>query len=217
MILPHQPLQSLPHASLADRLVSAPHVHDPTRAERERTALAAVAAADPSLAPLRVLLGQAPIASLLDGVFSGSPFLTRLIARYPGDLQRCLCSAPEQLAAMLSGELQAACVVAPNRAQVMHALRRYKSQIALLTALADLGGVWPVLAVTRTLAEAADAAVRAALGHVFAMAQDRGDWLDAGPDPAACSGYFVLAMGKHGAFELNYSSDIDLIVFYDPA
>ena len=33
--------------------------------------------------------------------------------------------------------------------------------------------------------------------------------------PAAGSGYIVLAMGKMGAFELNYSSDIDLIVFYD--
>ena len=35
--------------------------------------------------------------------------------------------------------------------------------------------------------------------------------------PQAGSGYVVLAMGKMGAFELNYSSDIDLIVFYDPA
>ena len=35
--------------------------------------------------------------------------------------------------------------------------------------------------------------------------------------PQHGSGYIVLAMGKMGAFELNYSSDIDLIVFYDPA
>ena len=34
--------------------------------------------------------------------------------------------------------------------------------------------------------------------------------------PTKGSGYIVLAMGKMGAFELNYSSDIDLIVFYDP-
>ena len=34
-----------------------------------------------------------------------------------------------------------------------------------------------------------------------------------GPVP----GLFVLAMGKGGAFELNYSSDIDLIVFFEPA
>src|SRR5262249_13289561 len=35
--------------------------------------------------------------------------------------------------------------------------------------------------------------------------------------PAQGSGYIVLAMGKMGAGELNYSSDVDLIVFYDPA
>src|SRR4029079_9083759 len=34
--------------------------------------------------------------------------------------------------------------------------------------------------------------------------------------PEEGSGHIVLAMGKMGAFELNYSSDIDLIVFYDP-
>ena len=33
--------------------------------------------------------------------------------------------------------------------------------------------------------------------------------------PEEGSGYVVLAMGKMGAFELNYSSDIDLIVLYD--
>ena len=34
--------------------------------------------------------------------------------------------------------------------------------------------------------------------------------------PEEGSGHIVLAMGKMGAGELNYSSDIDLIVFYDP-
>ena len=38
------------------------------------------------------------------------------------------------------------------------------------------------------------------------------------PDrPEEGSGLIVLAMGKMGAGELNYSSDIDLIVFFDPA
>ena len=52
----------------------------------------------------------------------------------------------------------------------------------------------------------------AAVDFLFAQARAKGDWL--APNSA---GYIVLAMGKHGAFELNYSSDIDLIVFYDPA
>ena len=45
----------------------------------------------------------------------------------------------------------------------MRALRLFKSDIALLTALCDLGGVWPVMTVTRRLSEAADAAVAAAV------------------------------------------------------
>ena len=51
----------------------------------------------------------------------------------------------------------------------------------------------------------------------FRAAIAKGDWLG-GDDTAAeaNSGYIVLGMGKHGARELNYSSDIDLIVFYEP-
>jgi [glutamine synthetase] adenylyltransferase / [glutamine synthetase]-adenylyl-L-tyrosine phosphorylase len=46
----------------------------------------------------------------------------------------------------------------------------------------------------------------------------KGDILPAEPHaPEAASGYIVLGMGKYGARELNYSSDIDLIVFYEPA
>ena len=68
------------------------------------------------------------------------------------------------------------------------------------------------MTVTRRLSEAADAAVTAAVRFLFRQAAPGGDWLSREPD-----GYIVLAMGKHGAFELNYSSDIDLIVFYDLA
>src|SRR5262249_36681466 len=64
----------------------------------------------------------------------------------------------------------------------------------------------------------ADAAVGAAVDHLLADARRRGRVKT--PDashPAKGSGYFVLAMGKMGAGELNYSSDIDVIVFYDGA
>ena len=94
----------------------------------------------------------------------------------------------------------------------MRALRVYKNDVALLTALCDLAGVWPVMTITRRLSEAADAAVTAAVGFLFRQAAKAGDWQGDGP-----AGYIVLGMGKYGAFELNYSSDIDLIVFYDLA
>src|SRR6185312_15527165 len=106
----------------------------------------------------------------------------------------------------LTRDLTAAVAAASTPADAMRALRLFKADIALLTALCDLAGVWPVMAVTRHLSQAADAAVTAAVSFLFRQAAQAGDWL--ADDPA---GYIVLGMGKYGAFELNYSSDIDLI------
>src|SRR5207237_3195503 len=96
-------------------------------------------------------------------------------------------------------------------------LLQLKAELHLLTALADLGGVWPLDAVTGALTRFADAAVAAALtvaaraelaaGRLNGLGQGR-----EGPVP----GWFCIAMGKRGAFELNYSSDIDVSVFFEP-
>ena len=100
----------------------------------------------------------------------------------------------------------------------MRLLRRMKAEAALLIALADIGGVWPVMRATRALTDLADTAVDAAARFVLAEAARAGRLTPKDKaQPQHGSGYIVLAMGKMGAFELNYSSDIDLIVFYDPA
>ena len=100
----------------------------------------------------------------------------------------------------------------------MHLLRRMKAEAALLIALADIGGVWPVMRAARALTDLADTAVDAAARFVLAEAARAGRLTPKDKtQPQIGSGYIVLAMGKMGAFELNYSSDIDLIVFYDPA
>ena len=97
-------------------------------------------------------------------------------------------------------------------------LRRMKGEAALLIALADIGGVWPVMRAARALTDLADKAVDAATRFVLAEAARAGRLLpEDKSQPQTGSGYIVLAMGKMGAFELNYSSDIDLIVLYDPA
>ena len=93
-----------------------------------------------------------------------------------------------------------------------------KAEAALLIALADIGGVWPVMRATRALTDLADSAVDAAARFALAEAARAGRLSPKDKArPQDGSGYIVLAMGKMGAFELNYSSDIDLIVFYDPA
>ena len=100
----------------------------------------------------------------------------------------------------------------------MQLLRRMKSEAALLIALADIGGVWPVMQVTAALTDLAVASVQAALRFVLRQEAARGRLSPPTLEtPEDDSGLVVLAMGKMGAGELNYSSDIDLIVFFDPA
>jgi [glutamine synthetase] adenylyltransferase / [glutamine synthetase]-adenylyl-L-tyrosine phosphorylase len=198
--------------ALIDRLRQAPIVHDRQQAERVLAELAEAAQRTAALTPLAASLQRAPVRNLLAGIFGASSFLTAMIERDPARLLAALMAAPEAHFDALCRTAQAASAAATNTADVMRALRHFKAEVALLTALCDLAGVWPVMTVTRHLAQAADAAVAAAVRFLFRQARERGDWLSGEPD-----GYIVLAMGKYGAFELNYSSDIDLIVFYDLA
>ena len=101
-------------------------------------------------------------------------------------------------------------------AQAMTLLRQFKQNTALSIALYDIARIEPVEQIVRRITIAADCAVQAAVSYLFAQSQQAGQLdLREGADAAKTSGYFVLAMGKQGGFELNYSSDIDLIVLYD--
>ena len=95
-------------------------------------------------------------------------------------------------------------------------LRIAKRRTALLVALADLGGAWDLDAVTGALTDLADRAVALALTALVAAEVARGKLPGVTADDVPeAAGMFVLAMGKMGARELNYSSDIDLIVLFD--
>lgn len=151
--------------------------------------------------------------SLLDGVFGNSPYLTRLILKNPPVLAEVLTSEPEQLLGRLIARTQKASA-AQDLDSLMSALRREKQFAALLTALCDVGGVWAIGDVTEALSRFADAAIGAAVQFLLAREVTAGR-LQRVPD--AGSGLIVLAMGKYGAYELNYSSDVDLIIFFDKA
>ena len=98
----------------------------------------------------------------------------------------------------------------------MRLLRRMKAEAALLIALADIGGVWPVMRVTRRADRAGRCRGRRRRRHLLGRcgAPRAARPVDPAQPTQGC-GHIVLAMGKMGAGELNYSSDIDLIVFYD--
>jgi [glutamine synthetase] adenylyltransferase / [glutamine synthetase]-adenylyl-L-tyrosine phosphorylase len=203
---------TLTDAPLHSRIAAAPVVHDRARAERVLCDLARRCSTEPELAALAPLVATPPLRDLLTGIFGASPYLTSLIERNPASLLAALAQSPERRFAVLSRHLAAVLAAADTTAHAMRALRVFKNDIALLVALCDLAGLWPVMMVTQRLSEAADAAVGAAVRFLFRQARKAGDWLSEEP-----SGYIVLAMGKYGAFELNYSSDIDLIVLYDLA
>lgn len=155
-------------------------------------------------------------AGLIAGVLAGSPYLSALMKRDLQRLEGVLDAAPEVLFAARVSELSAALRETRALPDLMRELRRFKGEMALLIALCDLAGIWPVMEVTRRLSLVADAILQGGVRALFALATAKGDWLCSDrAEPDVGSGYIVLAMGKYGAYELNYSSDIDLIVFYE--
>lgn len=172
--------------------------------DEEIRAFARHCVADPAAGPL------------LAGLFGGSPFLADAVLAEPGVLRLFLEQGPDAAHASLRAELGE--IATHDRTRLMAALRRARRRHALLIALADLSQAWPVERVTEALSDLADAAVRLALEHILQEGAKRGELAGDGETPRAeRAGVFVLAMGKHGARELNFSSDIDLIVLFDEA
>ena len=150
----------------------------------------------------------------LGPVFAASPYLFGLARRRPEQLRDILAEPPE---ARLAAILSATAATQGGADEVKTPLRRLKAELHLLTALCDLGGVWDLDQVTAALSAFADASVQAALSAVAQDLRARGRLISTPEDAAGpVPGLFGLAMGKHGARELNYSSDIDISLFYDP-
>jgi len=200
-----------------ERISALPKVYDQPKAEQSLDDLAVAISADASLGELGDLIaGDKQVRGLLEGICGDSPYLTSLILRDPACLLKCLTSDPADYLRQLAGALDKAIAGAPAQSTVMASLRDYKRRVALGVALADIGGVWSVSEVTQALSDAADHSVACAVRALLADAARTGDLLPANPQaPDEGCGYFVLGMGKLGAGELNFSSDIDLIVFFD--
>ncbi len=129
-----------------------------------------------------------------------APFLARALDRLP-DLTALLAAGQGEAA------LAWAKAAGAGEADVGVALRRERQALALALAIGDLAGAFPLLQVTGELSAFADRALDAAIAEgIRRRAPDS--------EPA---GFLALALGKHGAGELNYSSDIDPILLFDPA
>ena len=198
-------------ATLAERLTTAPQAADREAAHERVSELLQ----EPNAAALAEIARAAPARAMLEGIADGSSFLWGLIARDPERAARLLRGDPDERLAELLAELDELSR-AEDRRPLAGALRRGRAEAALLVGFADLGGAWDAARVTGALSSFADAAIRAATRAALRDAHDAGKLALPNPaDPEVGSGFFVLGMGKLGASELNYSSDVDLIAFFD--
>ncbi len=127
-----------------------------------------------------------------------SPFLTML-----------LDSLPDAASALAAGDLETALAAAREAgeaADAMTAVRRERSAVALALGIGDLAGALSLEEVVRPLSDLADRQLERALAAAMA---------ERTPDQPV-RGFAILALGKLGGRELNYSSDLDLIFLYDP-
>jgi glutamate-ammonia-ligase adenylyltransferase len=203
---------------LARRIVAAPQLYAPDAHARVADWLGEIAET-PAGAALAQLFGRHPtLAALIAGLAEGSPDLWDRVRGSPGRLLALIEAEPELRFDDIIADAKRVIATTRDEAEVMRLLRHMKAEAALLIALADIGGVWPIIDVIARQTALADAAVGAAVDYLIADAQRRRKLAGIDPtDAAKGSGYVVLAMGKMGAGELNYSSDIDIIVFYDAA
>lgn len=149
--------------------------------------------------------------ALIRGTAGCSPYLGGLIQREVDWLRDAIGTPADAVMDRLLAD-----VAALPFAGLGDALRQAKRRVALWTALADLGGVWPLAKVTGALSDFADAALQVGLRHLVAAEIARGKLPGQTADDAETgAGMVVMALGKMGAGELNYSSDIDLICLFD--
>ncbi|MBT6096229.1 MAG: bifunctional [glutamine synthetase] adenylyltransferase/[glutamine synthetase]-adenylyl-L-tyrosine phosphorylase [Rhodospirillaceae bacterium] len=164
----------------------------------------------------RHVLDDPAASSVLDCIFGNSPFLSQAVIRDPGFVCELLCAGPDKAFSQVLSNISDKSKESLNDNDIARILRVAKRRAAITIALADIAGLWPLEKITGTLSQFAGAALDLAVAHLLRQAAGQGAFELRHPDePLKDSGFIVIGMGKLGAFELNYSSDIDLIVLYD--
>lgn len=169
---------------------------------------------DDSLGAWMRAISGSSIYPLMRAVFGNSPYLSRLVLHQPALVreieERGIDAVYERLASAPPGDVA-------DSAALMRELREAKSRMALVIALADIAGFWGWEKVTAALSDFAEYALRVSIDHLLRVMHHRGEITLLDPEqPSQGSGLVVLGMGKLGGRELNYSSDIDLIILFEP-
>jgi glutamate-ammonia-ligase adenylyltransferase len=163
------------------------------------------------------LTGQAAVQRTLALIAAHSPFLTQLAERHPELLAEALGEDPAAALSRLIGETRSLSFTLPREA-LAQKLRRLRGKVALLAGCGEIGGMLSIERSAKFLSDFADAAIGVATRHLLFEAHRRHRLSLPHPDaPERECGFVVLGMGKLGGEELNFSSDVDLVLIHDPA
>lgn len=165
-----------------------------------------------------LLSSDSSLSEFLGAVFDLSPYLRDCARRNLKTLEQLFDEPVEAQLLSLDHAIRAA-VFEPEtgEASFMKALRQLKQEAHLLIALGDLSGEADTARTVLRLSRLGESCVRAAVDFLLLDAHRQGRLqLPDLENPSHGSGWILLAMGKLGARELNYSSDIDLIALFDP-
>ncbi|WP_258161257.1 bifunctional [glutamine synthetase] adenylyltransferase/[glutamine synthetase]-adenylyl-L-tyrosine phosphorylase [Rhizobium sp. TH2] len=169
---------------------------------------------EPDLA--RLLEPGRPLKDFVAAAFTLSPYLRDTARLMPSLLSAAIT---QDIRALLGGITHQARDAwrGATEAELMTALRKAKRRASFLIAMADLAGLFDGRETTHSLSELADVCISAAFDHLLTVAHQSGKLVLRHEDePCRDTGLVVLGMGKLGGRELNYSSDIDIVVFFDP-
>ena len=168
-------------------------------------------------APLRRYLVEHDGGVFLRAIFGNSTFLTQCVMSESSLFFQILEKGPKTVSNAIIDKIEVEIGQENNLTNLMFALRRAKRQIAMLVAIADIADLWSVDQVTSTLSQFADTATNIAVRFgLRQLSNAEVLQISASKTPEKFGGYAIIGVGKLGAQELNYSSDIDLIAIYDP-
>ncbi|MET0181487.1 MAG: bifunctional [glutamine synthetase] adenylyltransferase/[glutamine synthetase]-adenylyl-L-tyrosine phosphorylase, partial [Caulobacterales bacterium] len=174
----------------------------------------------PELKPVTAAIASKPLSGSFGAARAAAsehaPYLERLMRRREDLLAEIGEQWPQRLLDQAMTQAAAIAAEPPQLEEGMRLLRRAKDAVHLGLAMADLARAWPLEKITQSLSDFADASLQASLALASRQLIERGDLQISAGARGPVPGMALIAMGKMGAGELNYSSDIDFSVFYDP-
>lgn len=149
-----------------------------------------------------------------DSIFTNSPYLSSLITKNFDFFEDIFNTGFEKNFEKIIKEIEE--LNSEDTDEIYRTLRKAKQKAALLIAMAEISEYWNISETTDKLSIFADICIKKSAEFIFLKQHKLGTIkLNDLKNPLDECGLTIIALGKLGSNELNYSSDIDLAFFFD--